>query len=426
MAGKSTKRARSLEAEGFFHGTQSLSPEMVQRALQARTGVTKDQRRLDATDYLKKLEAVDAITTREQSEAQEAWLRFGNETAGLAPEFALPLLATILAGVAVFGEAILLAPVMDGFGIANRTMQLFTASILVLVASGLIHLTVRQMMGKGVRAVGGTDNDAGAAVSFPTLLLAALSIALISILGWWRGEGMIFAGQFSNAQWGAFLSANETLTKVCVTTLTIALPVFAGISFDWGYQSFRYAFEWRKARALHRHLCRKLETVRKQHEAQVEKLELQAKILDQENQESTQGYLEHYALGQAVGAQRPGLELITLKIAAVTLLIVGGCYLVNPLAARFLPSGRLILYTCITLGLAGLYAYRLLKGRDRPTSTQLYQQRGVNWREKPNQKRQDATTETAAPESAPFSGEHEVTSVSPQTDRTLKPVVRVS
>ena len=64
---------------------------------------------------------------------------------------------------------------MDGFGIANRTTQLFTASVLVLVASGLIHLTVRQMMGKPLREVALPESDGASMASLPTLGLAVLS-----------------------------------------------------------------------------------------------------------------------------------------------------------------------------------------------------------------------------------------------------------
>ena len=250
-------------------------------------------------------------------------------------------------------------------------------------------------------------------------------MALICVLGWWRAEEMIFAGQFSNAQWGAFLTANETLTKACVLALTIALPVFAGVSFDWGYQSLRYAIQWQKARALHRGLSRRLETVHKQHEAEVEKLEHQLLIVDHENDESTQGYLEHHQLGQKVGAQRPVLELMVLKIAAVAVLLVGGCYLINPLVAPYLPSGRFILYVCITLGLTGLYAYRSLKGRDRPTATQLYQHRGIIWRDQPAQEQHNPPPpETDSP--PPRSEERDISSVVSVSDTVLGREVKAS
>lgn len=378
------RELRSIEAEGFYHGAQGIPSEPMQAELQAHTDEAIERLRRDAIDRIKSLEASETIVTQRQATAETLWAGFEAETSGRAPQVFVALLATLLALLAVVGEGILLAPVMDGFNIANRLTQLFTASILVLVASGLVHVSMKQVFGEpetpelaqALPKTGARVMNFLAAVS-----VTVLTFVVIFILGRWRAVQMLFAASLSDSEWGRFLSVNETLSVACVTLLTLALPVFAAVAFDWGATKSRYALLWIRARRDYVGLSHRLETLRKKREAGVEKLEHQVQILVHHGKEMQSAYLENYELGRAIGAQKPRLSMPILRIAGLVVLVAAVCVVIDPLLTDYLPQGgRLILYACLTAGIGGLYAYRTLRLWERPTPQSLYRDRGVIWR----------------------------------------------
>ena len=382
------KGIRSVEAEGFYHGTQETAPGAMQAELDAHFNGSQEKVQEDAIVPLKHLEARVATLKRHSTSAEDHWQTLETETKGMPPEIAMPLLASILASLAIGGEAVLLAPVMDGFGIGERLWQFFTACVLVLVSSGLLELSIRQM-----RPTKEDDHDENKTTKLPekrdrynkaalvtTILLTTFAFTFVFVLGWWRAEEMIYASSLVQGAWGSFLGQNQTLTRVCVILLTLGLPTFAAIAFDWGFTHLRYAWEWRKAKRAFWKFSKQLDETQKKLEGDIEKRDRQIAALEEQKKEWTNAYLENHEVGRIVGAQRQPLWQILVKIAAVTLLVLTGCFVLDPVIAGFIKSARLLIYLFVTLALSGIYTYYALNAWDRPTPLQLYKQRAIKWR----------------------------------------------
>ena len=212
-----------------------------------------------------------------------------------------------------------------------------------------------------------------------TILLTAFAFTFVFVLGWWRAEEMIYASGLVQGAWGSFLSQNQMLTRVCVILLTLGLPTFAAIAFDWGFAHLRYAWEWRKAKRAFWRLSTNLDVTEKKLEGDTEKRDCQIAALDEQKKEWISAYLENHEVGRIVGAQRQPLWQILVKITAVTLLVLASCFVLDPLVAEFIKSGRLLIYLLITFALSGIYAYYALNAWDRPKPLQLYKQRAIKW-----------------------------------------------
>jgi hypothetical protein len=382
------KQLRIVEADGFYHGTQQVPSDPARQELAAILDQRAAEIRHASIDRLKALEARDAILTRRHADADAHWQKLQAETDGMPPEAALPFVALVLAGLAVGGETILLAPVMDGFGIADPDWQRFTATVLVLVSSGLVELACQHLRGgseaRGADVTSATTHSVERRSILGMVIgtfVTALAFTLIVVLGWWRAEEMIFAAQASHGAWATFLRENPTLTKLCVTLLTLGLPVFAAAAFDWGFSRLRYAWEWRRARRYADTTLHRLEHTKKQIESTVEKRDCKLAQLTDQGEAWQQAYLQHHALGQRIGARCTPLWQIGLNIAAVTVLIASACLLLDPVLPTGMPVSDAAFIALLTLGLTGLYAHHALKAWQRPTPLQLYRQRAIRWAE---------------------------------------------
>lgn len=186
-------RERVVEAEGFRDGSQEVSPDAAQQELHAHFAQRQERVRDDAANDIKKLEARIETLGQRKTDGEKHWRDIENKVGAMPPQIALPLLAVILAGLAVVGETVLLAPVMAGFGIADPLLQQLTAAVLVLVSSGLLELTIRQIhhspndKDSGLEGNGSTNElEPAQHRLLRTTLTASLTIlafALVFVLG---------------------------------------------------------------------------------------------------------------------------------------------------------------------------------------------------------------------------------------------------
>jgi hypothetical protein len=371
-----------VEAEGFRDGTQGVSPEPALKELDAQFAQWQEQEQHDTTQRIKTLEGCVEQLERRKTDAERHWTDLEYETGGMPPGIALALCAVVFSALAVLGEASLLAPVMDGLGIAEPLWQYIMAAVIVITCSGLIEITKRQFQQPPAEIEAAQRPGAGALVKKCFLVaLTVLTLLFVSLLGWWRAEEMIFAAAEQGGAWHAFLSQNPTLTRVLITLLTTGLPVFVALAFEWGLGGLRLAWEWRKTRRAYRRYSKALDQTQKRLEAEVEKRDARVKALAKRREEWHQTYLQNHELGRKVGARRLPLWRVLLKIAALALLLTVICLLLEPLMAGYIASGlmRGLLYTCVVTGLGGFYASRVIKAWDRPTPRQLYEQRATVW-----------------------------------------------
>jgi len=385
------KENRLVEVEGFYHGTQEVSPDPTQAQIDMHFRQSQEKVRLSSIKALKYCQAKIETLKRRKDDIEHHWRALEAETRGMPPQIAMPLLSVVVAALAVIGEVVLLAPVMDGFGIADRTWQLFTALVLVLVSSGLIELSIHQLHGDSIEAENGQhvrinltsqdERDQYKLARVPVIaLLALFTLTFIFVLGWWRAEEMIFSASQQQGAWGSFLIQNQKLTRVCVVLLTMGLPIFAAVALDWGIGCLSYAWEWRKTRQTFEKLAQQLDGARMDLEVESETRDCHIATLEAKKNEWINDYLANYEVGRIVGAKRQPLWQVVVKIAAVMLLLLATCLLADPVFVAYLKAGRLAVYFLTTFGLTGLYAYRLIKEWDRPMPSQLYKQRALNWR----------------------------------------------
>lgn len=364
---------RRLDAEGFFHGTQGTATEPMLAQIVAQSEKERAALRARTIPVLKRLEAgilattdrLDALECRKADLAE----KIGNER----PHLFRALGAVALAGLAVVGEVILLAPVMDGFGIADRGLQELAALVLVLVSSGLVHLltarTRREVPQRWTTVL-------------VTTALAALTFGLLVVLGWWRGSEMVFAAEAAGGEWAAFMTSSATLTRLCVTLLTVALPIFAAIVGETAFAELFLAWAvLRTERTLARESAR-LHQLTKRREAKEAKLTETLGALGKEEERLRHVYLEHHELGQRLGATQEPFTRLVLKCSAVALLVTLACVVFDPFIAKYIErDSRALLDLFVVAGVGGLYAAHAWRAWERPTPAKLFHARALRWRE---------------------------------------------
>ncbi|MEK6320465.1 MAG: hypothetical protein AABN33_02155 [Acidobacteriota bacterium] len=405
MTGKKTIH---IEAEGFCDGTQGVSSDNRLVEIDGHFAKERQTVRHSAARPQKRLEAlIDTLKAR-VADAEKLWRKLEALTDGVPPQIALPLLAVLSAAAVVPAEAVFVAPVLDGLGVSDPVEQLVFAGVLVLASSGLLKIAIHQLRNLQHHSVGRptvreetTQRDAetnataarplsepgassfarGFKIATSTLMIL-FAVSLVSFLGWWRAEELIFAGSVGGDELGEFLGENPTLTRVVITLLTIGLPVFAAIAFEHGFDSLHAAWQWRKARRAHRRHAKALNDAQKQLEARDAEVEHQVAALDEQRKEWRGSYLHNHELGTIVGAHRRPLRQVVLKIAAVAVLIFAIWLLLDPLVSAYIesPVNRAMLAVLLTFSLGGLYAARAIKSWDRPSPEELYKHRRVIWR----------------------------------------------
>jgi hypothetical protein len=415
------KDARLIEAEGFRDGTQKVDAAITVKEIEAQFGRRQEQEDEAATDRIKSLEAQVETLQRRKEDAERHWADMEFRTEAMPPQFVLPACAVAFAGAAVVGEAVFLAPVMDGFGIADLTLQMIFAGVIVITTSGLFEITKKIYGKNATEAENSDDRDEhesksksrplGGVIFFA--LLTTLAFALVFILGWWRAEEMIYAASVQTGAWKDFLTNNPTLTRVVVVLLTTALPVFVALAFEWGLNGLHLAWEWRKSRAVYKRVGKNLDHTQKRLEKEIETKDARKRALGQMREEWKQAYLQNHELGQKTGAWKLPLWWVVLKISAVPLLVLVFCLLVNPVLAQYIVSDatRWLLYACLTLGVGVLYATHAIKFRERPSPKQLYDHKATIFRSdsEPAETKAVVATRPSAVEGNGFTqGEHQV------------------
>lgn len=373
-------RVRHIEAEGFYHGTQGNSPEPMVVQIEAKFEAKKAKLREKFARVLKRLDELTAVHTERKRGAETRLAEVRAETSDRRPEILAPLFWLLLGLCAVVGEVVLIAPVLDGWGIPNPNWQLFAASVIVLTASGLFDRVLRRINESRSEPVRVGKSPYGRYV--PTVALAAFAVGLLVYFGFWRANEMTFAASIEGGAWGAFLAHNPTSTRVSVVLLTLELPLFAALTVDWGFRELRLGFACRRAERTIARCAEKVKRLENRREAKALVRYERLEALEDEKRETIHAYVEHHELGAILGAVKENLGWIVIRAAGLTLLLAATCFLLDPLLARHIPSAkaRMILYIFAAAGVIALYLADALRRRERPTPRDLHRNRAVHWR----------------------------------------------
>ncbi|HEU4710282.1 MAG TPA: hypothetical protein VFS76_01895 [Pyrinomonadaceae bacterium] len=370
--------ARTVEAEGFRDGTQGVDPTITLKEIEAQFSQRQELEKQAAAELIKSLEAKATTLARRRDDSERHWADLEFSTEGMPPQIILPFVAIVCAVAAVIGEAVFLAPVMDGFGIAEATLQLVFAGVIVVTTSGLFEITKKNYTASAAdrpseaKTSNARRSRLGGLIFL--ILVTGLALTLVFILGWWRAEEMIHAATVQSGAWKEFLASNVALTRLVVVLLTTALPAFVALAFEWGLNGLHLAWEWRRARSSYIRIGRKLDSTNKALEKQLEARESRIRQIEQMREEWKQGYLQNHELGQKTSAWQTPLWRVVLKMGAVVLLVLALCVVADTIAGDLIGSIgiRALLYGCLTLGVGVLYASYAIKAWDRPTARQLY------------------------------------------------------
>lgn len=385
------KKERSLEVQAFYEGTQNVGREVPLDGITARFAQEQTLVRRAAAKPLQQLEAEIEILKQRDADAGTHWRKLEACTDGMPPQIVLPVLAVLSAVFAGCGEAILISPLMEGFGISNLDEQHFSAFVVVLTASGFCKIAF-QMLGLSVNhkaqenARVKSRSERFKKVVMQTLLVGFTG-ALIFMLSRFRAGSMIFAASLQQSALGRFFNEYRELTNWTVTLLTVALPIFAAVALNWGLRGLQLACEWRKARRIFLKVSRQLNEKSKTLEALCEERACRLAALEQERQMWTSDYLREYRLGELIGVRQRPFREVVIKIYAVASLILLVWLWLDPVPVESaIAKGFLAMLA--TLGLGGFYAYFVLQSWERPSPEQIYKHRAVIWRE---DRRQPAT-----------------------------------
>jgi hypothetical protein len=381
---------RVVISEGFRDGTQNINPGSAQKMISAQF----DQKRQKCVHQnalpINMLEAKRLVLQQRKEAASDYWQGLLQSFGPMAPQRIKPLIALITVYFGAVGEAGFLAPVMDGLGIADQTLQLILAAVLVLVSSGLCHFLIHHYHTQSESRVSSNTSSERTPqpryfqllTTFLVLLFAAFVFTLLSLLGWWRAGELIFAASLENGELSNFLNRHSALTHSFITLLTIALPIYVAVAFEWSFDRLHRAREWRRGRRDYHKYSRRFETVDKKLTAVVLRGDCAVKALDAQEVEFLQAYLQHYDLGKQIGAHKQPTWHLVVKIIAVIPLILVGCMSLEPLFSLYLTAGvfRGLFYAFATMGVGGLHAYRAIKAWERPNALQMYSQMAIRWR----------------------------------------------
>src|SRR5256714_5821339 len=387
---QSSRRARRAGGgEGCGGGAGGTAPAALTEELRAVFAQSRESVRHEAADGIKRLEAWLASVEQRINVMDGRWATVSAAAGELPPALLLPACAVFSAVLVVVGEAIFLAPVMDGFGISEFYEQRCLAAVIVLVASGAFEVSKKlfQRLSRGesvkrdAQTTEAPERDAqateeprreGQATEAPRrvwaergvlavfVVLTLLSLAFVCVLGWWRAEEMAFAARatgcaLQNDECSRFMGDNLPLTRALVVLFALMLPVFVAFAFEWGADKLRLAVEWRRVRRAVERLPRERERAAKRLEAALEKRDCRLKSLDEQQAEWTQSYAQTHELGERVGAWRLPLWQVAFRIAAVTLLFAAVCFVADLLTlSAFGPAWfaaqRYVIALFVTLG----------------------------------------------------------------------------
>ena len=308
-----SQELKKVEAKGFMLGTQGVGTAAALAQFAAIFGRRAEAIQQKFAPRLQRLAAQIAIWEKRKNEAAARWAEMQTLAGDYLPPVIVPLLAFVVAFLLLGGETFLLAPVLDGLGIADPFEQKFVAGVVVLAAAAVLEVSAYLYRTP--------DTSFGWRV-----FCMLLSGATLILLGWWRAAELIHAAAQGQGALQTFLTQTEGLTSMVVTLLTIILPVGATLALDWGATQLRLAWAWRNARRGENRAHARHERLAKRLEARREVLARKCAALEQERAEWQNAFQQAYELGQHIGVHRLPFWQVAQKIAAAGVLIITGAF----------------------------------------------------------------------------------------------------
>ena len=363
-------QVRLIEAEAFFNGTQLIPIENSVAETNADFAERQESVCRESAEPIKNLEGAIAVNLHRREDAENRWQMWREMTGGIVPPLASPMMKIFIAFAAMAGESVLLAPLMDLFGVKDYELQFVLAGVIVFVLALLveipIYLSRREFNRYAVYAVG-----------------TVIALGLIS-LGIFRAFGLEAIEAKKSPLISGFLSGNSTLSAIVIVFLTAGLPIGAAFAFELGWHGLSRWRQWRKARRDALKFARLHEISIKKLESRIEQRDRQIAALDEIREAWLAAKRQAHDEGARLKARRkPFWE--------IAFLLFGGCLLIAVLILAFAyifcddalsasiasDFGRFAFYAATALGAISLFAFFVIKRWNSPNASQLYADRTV-------------------------------------------------
>jgi len=351
-----TPLSRYVNDEGFSHGSQDNPADDALLQIDAEFNERKAKIVRDSSHVRKSLEADIEHLGKILPEVESRWeavkARLGEEP----PPAVFAAVLLLISILAVAAEAVMLAPSLDFFGIANPTAQLVFASSLGAVSTVALHYFLESLEGKFSPAMRW----------FIRIAALGLIIGLV-FFGLVRGEQSAVAAQLSDNPIYQFFSAHPLLVGIVFIFVTIAFPVTAALASTHAVHTMQDFYRFKRAQQEHRAVPMRLFQAKKQLQAEEESLVAQQNEVDESRKKARHDFLVHHALGQQIGAKQMPLWMVWLKaaLAALIALLVSFAHPLCPLIVA------------IVFIAAWIYYYRV---RVHPTPSQIRAHANIGFR----------------------------------------------
>jgi hypothetical protein len=365
-------KPQSVEALGFYHGSQHVPAESGQQQITADFERRKAQRRQESAESIKQLEARVQTLERLSALANEHWEKLQTRLGDVVPRFFIPMVMLLLGTLALAAETFLLAPALDMLGVADPLEQKLIAGPLCALAAIIFHyaLTAFHERRPGGKAV------------LPCILAGATIIGLV-ILGVARARQMAFSASLNNNPLAEFMAEHTVLGTTLFVFLTLFFPIAAGVAVHEGTESARQWWEYVIARRRARILPRKLDDASKKLEGEEEKLDQDITAIEERRKEFTGIYDQYYALGEKNGAEQGPYWHVIAKAAGVGVLVfVTGALISRVFGPWTTPALMLSLLVGLVAGLLSVvYFHRVWA---HPSPEQLLRRQQLQFVGKPD------------------------------------------
>ena len=355
-------KAQSVEALGFYDGSQRISAESGHGRIDADVERHKSQRREASARPLKTLEAQAEKLRVLATQAQDRWAKVQARHGDSVPRLFVPLLMLLFGFLALGAETFLLAPALDMLGIADPLEQKLVAGPMCALAAIIFHYALRTYHAR----------EEGWRQLLPYILAGATIIGL-GVLGVARARQMAFSASLNLNPLAQFMTDHQLLGTMLFVFLTLFFPIAAGVAIYEGTESARAWREYSVARRRARVLPPQLKDAEKRLEGEQEKLTHDLAALDQRKKEFTDIYSQYYAIGQKNGAvQGPYWPVIAKSVGVGVLVFVSGALI----SRLFGPWSTTPLVLALLVGLVSgvLAAVYFHRAWSHPSPEQLLKQ----------------------------------------------------
>jgi len=321
---------RRVEADGFFNGAHDVPVESGLEELDAQCEKKSAELKQDTIESQKRLEARIEHIAAVLPECEQLWDAVRERTGDRMPPVAMPTIIAFVGILALYAEALLLAPAMDLLNVTRRAEQLVTAFGLAGLSALVYHFCWLTFTSERMPRIW-------------KLACRALGVLLTAGLIAWgilRGLQVAYAAKLAENPLGDFLNRHPTLSAVFFVLVSLGAPVVAAAAAHFAADELHLFWEWVRTRSRVHALRREHATVKKQLEGAQESLNHGLRALSEDRKQSRAVYQQHWTRGRIHGAVQEPYWTVIMRatiVALVYTILFGWAAFIYPLSALIIP-----------------------------------------------------------------------------------------